>query len=239
LRPDDLSPIFSNKGTVAMTRWDLFVFSPSWVEESGLPEEISRKGGPEAWTLFKKLLEIDSERSLVPDWFSAEFDELSRWTGIPRKSLPAKLDLLNKMGKITTQVMEDFCRIRIAVPLEVPEDIETIRRRLRRRGIAAEHLRLRYLDGSDPEERYGEVLALYQNVYGARMNSQIAEDLRTIAETFEWPAVEETFRMAGEHKNWTLTGIINHLYKELQHGSAEAYFGDTDDTSLPSGYEFT
>jgi hypothetical protein len=222
-----------------MTRWDLFVFSPSWVEESGLPEEISRKGGPEAWTLFRKLLEIDSERSLIPDWFSVNFDDLSRWTGVPREKILTILNLLGKMGKIVTQAMEESSRIRISVPLEVPEDIETIRRRLRRRGIAAENLKLRYMDESDPEKRYGEVLTLYQSVYGARMNGQIADDLRTIAETFEWPAVEEAFRTAGEHKNWTLTGIINHLYKELQHGSAEAHFGDTDDTSLPSGYEFT
>ncbi len=222
-----------------MIRWELFVYCPSWVEESGLPEEISRKGGPETWTVFKKLLEIDCQRSLVPDWFSVDFVELSRWTGVPKDRIPAILRLLTKTGRIVTQVIDDFSRVRISVPLETPKDTESIRRRLRRRGIAAEHLRLRYLDGSDPEERYGEVLALYQSVYGARMNVQIAEDLRIIAETFEWPAVEEAFRMASEHRNWTLTGIINHLYKELRHGSAETCFGDTDDTSLPSGYEFT
>jgi hypothetical protein len=219
--------------------WVFFNLSPLWIEESGLPELLCSKSGPEAWGVFRRLTEADCAANLLPDWFSVSRENLARWSGLPEETLCQVLKALSEAGLIHVQEFGTAFRIRIETPLGFPVSPETLKTRLRKRGIRSDRVQLRYTESRKPEERFDQVLELYQTVFGARVNPQIVEDLRELAVTFEWSAIEEAFEEARHRKNYTLHGVMHHLYREAFDESLAENIRDADPDTLPGGYEFT
>lgn len=222
-----------------MGKWDIYVHSPRWLELSGLPQKICRENGPAAWIVFKKLTEIECEANLLPDWFSASASDLSTRTGIGEKELDQALTYLQREDLVEIQKMEGGWRVRIQTPLPVPDPEAKIRERLQIGGVDPASIRLRYLEDDTSQDRFNKVLELYQSVFGTRMTSQIADELREIAENFEWPAIEEAFEEAREHKKTNFYSVLNQLYKELHDEQVAENLRDASRPSLPPGYELT
>lgn len=222
-----------------MAKRDLYVRLPRWLEVSGLPEKLCREHGSAAWLVFRKLCEIDCEANLVPDWFSVTLPDLVTWTGLDRKSISAVLACIQAEHLAETQKIGDGWRVRIQVPLPVPREESAIRAKLRAMGLNAPGIRLRYLRDEGSEDRFVKVLELYQGVFGTRMTSQLADELREIAETFEWPVIEEAFADAREHKRTNFYSVWHRLYKEVHDERVAEDIGDASRPSLPSGYELT
>jgi poly-D-alanine transfer protein DltD len=222
-----------------MSKWDLYVRSPRWLEVSGLPQQLCREHGPAAWVVFKKICEIECEANLSPDWFSVRLDDLCAWTGLKKKELRQIVTQLQEDDLVDDQELEDGWRLRVRTPLAVPEPEAKIRERLRAMGIESTNVRLRYLENDTSADRFAKVLELYQSVFGARMTSQIADELREVAEIFEWPAIEEAFEEAREQKKTNFHWVLNRLYKEIYDEQVAENLRDASRSSLPSGYELT
>jgi hypothetical protein len=222
-----------------MAKWDLYVRSPRWLEFSGLPQKLSREHGSVAWVVFKKLCEIECESNLVPDWFSVSRANLSGSTGLGRQDVARTVAVLEKEGLVEAQKVGEGWRVRIRTPLPVPRGEAVIRDKLRACGIDSIHVRLRYLGNDTSADRFAKVLELYESVFGARVTSQVVDELREIAEDFELPAIEEAFEEAREQKKTNFYWVLNRLYKEIYDEQVAENLRDASRPSLPSRYELT
>jgi hypothetical protein len=238
LRRKDLSHTLTEE-TVKMAKWDLYVRSPRWLDVSGLPQKLSREVGPGAWVVLKKICEIDCDANLVPDWFSVASRDLSAWTGLRRSELRAALRALEKRDLLDVQELPSGWRLRVRTPIPVPATEEKIRERVRALGLNSKYARLRYRETDSADERFSRVLELYQSVFGTRISSHIVDELREVAENFEWPAIEEAFSEAREQKKTNFHSVVNQLYKEIYDEQVAENLRDAAGPPLPSGYELT
>jgi hypothetical protein len=61
---------------------------------SDIPQILSKNHGVTSWFLFRKLIEIDCDYNLTPDWFSISIDDLCHLTGLLDEEVHHLLDLL-------------------------------------------------------------------------------------------------------------------------------------------------
>jgi len=169
---------------------------PRWIEESGLPEQLSQEAGPEAWNVFRTLLQIESESNLIPGWASVAPEDLARWTGLGRDRVLATLDRLRRHGLIDLRDAAHVLSFRIRDPLPVPAAEPEIRERLARRVSAPPGMYLRYLTPLDGENRVQRVVHLYQCCFGVSFSPRIAEDLERIAIAYDMGTIVEVFEEA-------------------------------------------
>ena len=155
---------------------------PRWLEESKLPEALHERAGPNAWPVFRRLVEHEAERNVIPGRCVIDLERLARNTGLPLPEAAIALDELQEGGVLC--VLESSppnVHYEIPVPLPVPATEEDIRERLNEAGVDASHLYLRYARAVDHEDRYQRVIELYQALYGLRCTPKIAEILECIA----------------------------------------------------------
>lgn len=194
----------------------LYVYHPRWLEESGLPEELNQKAGPLGWSVFKKLLEIDCERNVFPGWVAVTMAELSRWCGIDEETARITVEKLIESERIRYRPLSetaDSDEYSIATPLETPLDDKEIRERLKARGWSVKPLRFRYGAPGEVEDAFQYTQNLYHEVFGARMNPNIASDLREIAENFELYRIREVFEAAKRERVKSLSWVLTQLYR--------------------------
>lgn len=75
--------------------------SPKWLEYSGLPRQLNDEIGPQAWPVFKKLIEMDFEKGDEEDRRIA-FDpaDLSERVGYDRATVDRVLEALERRGHL-------------------------------------------------------------------------------------------------------------------------------------------
>ncbi|RLD98216.1 MAG: hypothetical protein DRI92_04300 [Aquificota bacterium] len=189
----------------------LMVRFPVWIEESGLPEEISSSLGPDEWILFRKLVEIEVDGNLIPGWASVDTNDLARWTGSGEAALPSALERLQSRRLIEFRQTHHALLFRISEPLPVPASEEDIRRRLADRLSVPAMVFLRYLTELNTEDRVQRVIYLYQSCFGISFPPRIAEDLEDIALNHDIGTIIETFEEAFHRKTRGLTWIKRRL----------------------------
>ena len=63
----------------------LFNITPRWLLYSGLPTQLNKKYGPNAWPIFHCLIQLDIRfNPYDPDTFDQKFEEIAELTGISR-----------------------------------------------------------------------------------------------------------------------------------------------------------
>lgn len=98
---------------------------PKWLEFSGLPMHLNNTYGPEAWPLFKKIIELDFELGEPEDrTLNIDLSELMERIGYSLVVIDRTLKLLEqerliKLGRKHATVR----RIRIITPLKTPKII--------------------------------------------------------------------------------------------------------------------
>ena len=192
----------------------LWLCFPRWMEESGIPSQITAQLGPEGWLLFHKLVELDCDNNLTPEWFPFRTEDLSRWTGIPVSRMKNLLGQLEQHGWIErSDTSLDIQKARIQVPLPVPVDEEAVRGRIS--GGAAEGGRFlfRYLQDTRDLNKVERVVYLYQMLFGARFTPRIAEDLEEIASSWPMEVIHDRFTEAFQKKVKSLAWIKARLHK--------------------------
>ena len=197
----------------------LYTCSPRWLDYSGLPGLLEEEVGPGAWELFRRLTEIDCVHNLFPDWFVVDTTDLAEVTGLSREIVEGRLDALAQGRWITPGARDPsgVAEVRIASPLSVPRTVDDIRARLKEHGFSIKGISFRYLEDHEAKSRWQAVLDLYHNVFGARMNSRIAEDLRHLADHFDPGLLTEAFAAAKADNKKSLAWIMARLYRGTDH----------------------
>ncbi len=184
---------------------------PRWIEYSGIPNQIVQTIGVECWIAFRKLIELECDQNLTPDWFTFHIDHLSEFTGLSKDSLLSSLAKLEEEGWIErTDTEFDVQNARISVPMEAPADENQIREKL-----GSAYIILRYNQNLAALQPTEIVVFLYQMIFGVRFNPRIAEDLEEIANSYDMGLIYDVFAEAHRKKAKSLSWVKTHLYKKL------------------------
>lgn len=126
----DLEPLFnsSNENAKAIKHKNLNSLKkmstacPKWLEYSGLPRFLNDKHGPEAWPIFKKLLELDFDAGRPADRLVQYQPELlAEITGYDIDFVDNILKLLASDGYITLSSVGDNLYFSIITPIRTPK----------------------------------------------------------------------------------------------------------------------
>lgn len=181
-----------------------------------MPGLICKEIGPEGWNLFRKLVEIEVEANLVPDWAGVKPEDLACWTGLAENVLRPTLARLRANGLIELRDSACIISFRIQEPLPVPEAEADIRERLTGRVTAPPGMYLRYLTRLDGVDRVRRVMHLYQCCFGVSFTPRIAEDLEQIAIIYDIGTIFEVFEEAYRRKTKGLSWIKRRLAAESE-----------------------
>ncbi|NCB39461.1 MAG: DNA-binding protein [Erysipelotrichia bacterium] len=95
---------------------------PKWLEFSGLPAFFNQKYGPEAWPVFKKLIELDFELGKPTDrMIRFTYEELSERVGYKEDKIRAIVATLDKVGYIELHQKNSTCCFMIVTPIKTPK----------------------------------------------------------------------------------------------------------------------
>ncbi len=197
----------------------LYACSPRWLDFSGLPEQLEREAGAGAWEVFRRLTEAETARNLFPDWFVVEAATLAEITGQSPEAIDERLRALAEGGWMLLDAADSSPsrQVKIVSPLPIRLTAEEIRARMAALGFSVKGISLRYLEDEARKSDWQRVLDLYHNVFGTRMNSRIAEDLRHLAEHFEPGLLTEAFGAAKAEEKKSLAWIMARLYRGGDH----------------------
>lgn len=128
--PTSLADSSTGAGTLSQTASPVdgpkmcFKF-PKWLEFSGLPKHLNAGYGPEAWPVFKKIIELDFELGEPDDrTLDLHLAELEERVGYPVTTLDRILKCLEREGLIrVTKKAADHRKVRIITPLKTPKII--------------------------------------------------------------------------------------------------------------------
>lgn len=218
-----------------MTRRENRVWSPKWLEHSGLPQLLTQKcRGVHGWLLFKKIVELDCERNSAPGTVEISLQELERLSGLPSdKTRKAAIPLrkLKTLAFFLPDNDEEAALFRVVTPLHTPVSPEEIRR-------AEPHLfsesgeYFRYHDDCEalsPEEDdlpsndpdLKTVVDLYFDVVGLRMNAFILDELRMLPQKFTMDEIRSAFSRARKNEIHSLRWVIQDLVRRRKKTEAE------------------
>ena len=197
-------------------------WSPAWLELSGLPEWLNARARQGAWTVFKKLVEIDCEVNYHPGPFEVTVTELARRTGLKVEAVERILKALHKKRVISSFVPEhpdENLLCRIAVPLPLPDSRDTVLERLPR---AMQRDALRYLDrervSEESEALLREVVDGYLDNVSQKMNAMILDELRLLAARFRRDQLRRVFARARHVGIDSLAWVTRELVREESRG---------------------
>lgn len=172
-----------------------------------MPLEMMERSGPHAWPLFRKLVELDCDRNITPDWFSLFAEDLSRWTGLSADRVELILDALEAQGWIE----RGGDQARIATPLSTPLHYEEARKRLAENQGVGGRFYLRYSEDDREMTKVERVVFMYQMVFGLRFNPRIAEDLEEIANEHDLAVLHDVFSEAHRRNARNLSWVKTRL----------------------------
>lgn len=198
-------------------------WSPMWLEHSGLPEFLTDKvRGGFGWLVFKKIIELDCEKNSAPGTVEISLDDLKMRCGVPPDKLRRTIEALRKQKLIACFLPdndEEAALFRVVTPLQTPIPVEQIRRNNLK---LFEHQYFRYHDdcvelseddlpASDPGLQ--EVVDLYFDVVGLKMNVFILDELRMLPQRFKLSEIRSVFNMARKNEIRSLHWVIQELVR--------------------------
>ncbi len=230
-----------------MTRRESRSWSPMWIEYSGLPELLGEKvKGGAGWPLFKKIVELDCERNSAPGTVEIPLEVLHKRCGVAPAAARKAAATLRKMKLVACFIPdndEEAALFRVVTPLLTPRPAEQIR-------LEDSHLfehgteYMRYFDDctkgqgeelptNDPDLK--EVVDLYFDTIGLKMNVFILDELRMLPQKFSMQEVRSVFRRARKNEIRSLHWIMQELVRRRKKSGETAetaqtpLFAGTDD----------
>lgn len=229
-----------------MTQRELRVWSPLWLEHSGLPELLAGKiKGGAGWTFFKKIVELDCERNSAPGTVEISLGELQKRCGVTPEQARRAAATLRKIKLLACFLPdndEEAALFRVVTPLQTPRSADQIRK-------DDKHLfehggdYLRYYDDSlhgqqeelptnDPALK--ETVDLYFDAIGLKMNAFILDELRMLPQRFTMQEVRSVFRQARKNEIRSLRWIMQELVRRRKKSGETK---ETAETPLFAGTE--
>ncbi len=194
-----------------------------WLELCGLPLSITQTAkNPAAWMIFRKIVELDCEaHPSSPGEVETSVAELADRAGVTPDTLHKMIKPLRKMKLLKCFLPDnddDTAIFKIACPLPVETSRDDIMAILQQaKGTAP--LKLRYLDDTDGKETgdeatdktLREVVDMYLNVVGTRINVFVVDELRLLAGRYPIGAIRKAFAAAKANDIRSLGWIGSHL----------------------------
>lgn len=217
-----------------MTPREPRTWAPMWLEYSGLPELLAKKiRGGTGWPLFKKIVELDCERNSAPGTIEVSLEELQKRCGVAPGMARKAATTLRKLKLIACFLPdndEEGALFRVVTPLDTPRPAEQIRSE---ESYLFEHAAdfMRYVDDciaskqedlptNDPDLK--EVVDLYFDTIGLKMNVFILDELRMLPQRFSIQEVRSVFRRARKNEIRSLHWVIQELVRRRKKaGEAE------------------
>lgn len=208
-----------------MTRREVRAWAPMWLEYSGLPELLAQKiKGGAGWALFKKIVELDCERNSAPGTVEISLQELQRRCGVLPNTVRRVMATFRKLKLVASFIPdndEEAALFRIVTPLQTPRRADQIKAEdthLFEHGTEY----MRYFDDcttgqqedlptSDPDLK--EVVDLYFDTIGLKMNVFILDELRMLPQRFPMQEVRSVFRRARKNEIRSLHWIMQELVR--------------------------
>lgn len=195
---------------------------PMWLEYSGLPSMLTKEVRTGAWSVFKKLVEIDCmNNSVEPDTFEVSVEELSELVGLKPATVRNILIKLRRKKLIVCYLPEEDGEkglFKINVPLSTPISARKVKRKYAHLFPPGKDF-FRYADkhitesdGDDPELQ--ELIDIYLNTIGLKINVFVVDELRLIKERFDFGVIKEIFAQARERGIKSLRWIVRRLMLE-------------------------
>jgi hypothetical protein len=195
--------------------------------------------GPDAWPLFKRLVEQDLLENLFPDWVDFNAEETAAVCGIPRDRLEKMLLELGANGLLRIRDLADeghYYQYRVAHPLFIPCTREELIESLHDRDLPERPELWRYWEEEEGETKYEQVLRLYERTCGLKMSGKVVEDLVELAENHSFEHLAEAFEAAREEGVTALGWIRKYLKRLGKHERIQKDWGRPRGLELPEGY---
>jgi len=197
---------------------------PLWIEFSGLPEFVNYKVRKEAWSVFKKIVELDCEANLEPGVLEISLQDMGSRTGLSHQIVEKCLNGLRKKKLLACFIPdnpEEKCLIRIVIPLKTPVPAGELKKQRSDLFPPAKDF-FRYFDErvAQPEDDdiLREIVDLYFNTISLKMNFFILDELRLLRQRFPLSDVKRVFESAKrlEIKNlrWVMRQLISGTKKD-------------------------
>ncbi len=194
------------------------VTCPLWIELSGLPAHLNTCVRKDSWGVFKKVAELDCESHSAPDVVKISLRNLAERTGLSSDVVEKCLAALEKKQYIHCFLPdneEEEAFIRIACPLNtpaVPAEMKKARPDLFPPGRDF----FRYADIRPVEKEddpiLSEIVDLYLNTIGLKMNVFILDEIRMMRERFTISDIKRAFEKVKQQDNKSLRSVLRHLF---------------------------
>jgi len=200
--------------------------SPLWLEYSGLPEWVNSKVGQSAWTVLKKVIEIDCASNASPAIIEITPAQIAEWCGLDSTTVVRALEGLRRkkcLALFLPEHPEERALIEVKTPLPTPRSPAEVRALFPFNRLDP-GVRLRYAAageaaGSEKQSQttgkkhLQRVIDLYFNTVGFKMNTFILDELRLICDRFDPRHVEKTFDRARKNDIRSLGWVVRELYR--------------------------
>lgn len=201
------------------------VSSPLWLEHSGLPAQINEavKGGC-GWSVFKKIVELDCAANPEPDTVEITIEDLATRCGVAPAAIRKSAQALRKLKLVSCFLPdsdEEAALFQIRVPLKTPVPLKELKASLPLIFADANQY-CRYLRAAQATAETGdetsdtvlqEIVDLYFNTVGLRMNAFVLDELRLIRTRFPLDKVRRAFRKAQQNEIHSLHWIVRDLVR--------------------------
>lgn len=195
--------------------------SAEWLEFSGLPAEMN-KARAGAWSVFKKIVELDCRRHRQPDAVEISLGELAERCGMEWEKIAKIAEALTKRKWLACFIPDnpdEAGLFQVRAPIKTPKSAEEVART-----AADPYMRdataFRYLE--KPAEIEGQtaktqkVLDLYLNVLSQEVNSFIVDQIEILAQRFPLEAIEKSMARAARHEVRSIKWVAKELIRDAQ-----------------------
>jgi hypothetical protein len=203
---------------------------PLWILHCGLPQHLAGQcKTPNAWLLFRTIVERDMADNRLPSTVEISLDELQRLTGLTPAQSEAAAKKLRKAGVIRCFLPdneEESALFQVITPLQTPLPWTSVREQVPQLLDAPDHS-FRYAhespeapppDASSPEAdpRVREVADLYLDLVSTRLNTFVLDELRLIAMRYDLALVRKVFARARQKEIHSLSWILKEVRSEIE-----------------------
>jgi DNA-binding Lrp family transcriptional regulator len=207
-------------------RYEQKAWAPLWLEFSGLPQLLASKvRGGAGWPLFKKIVELDCAANPQPGVVEIAIVDLAERTGLSPEVIRRTVATLRKLDLVLCFLPdndEEAALFRVKVPLATPRPPSEIRQ-LHPELFGPEGHYFRYVDSAEADQEQQddsedlllkEIVDLYLNIIGVKMNAFILDELRLIRQRFPIEMIRRTFRRAAANEIHSLGWVVRELIRQ-------------------------
>lgn len=205
-------------------------WSPLWLEHSGLPAHIAAKvRGGAGWPVFKKIVELDCAANARPDAVELSLNDLGALIGLDGPAVRRAVQSLRKLRLLACflpDTDDEAALLKVRVPLETPVTPDQLRAakpglfgggpwRFRYsaedEGLAAAGDNPDAADAESADPVLREIVDLYFDSIGLRMNVFVLDELRLVRGRFPIDEVRRVFRRAKQNEVRSLPWVVREL----------------------------